>query len=267
MQYFYTLLCLLPLFAVAQAADTLTGVKTEAFGVLGTEGQTFSLPDFEWKKIIINDFLYDSFQHEYLIERTTHSVTLLNDSDSVIKQLDEKMVNGIVSALKKELGKEFDPDVHNDPMMMFERDSAWYLDNASRLWESYKKNTGLSITCEEDTTALRIIKDYPLLKNILWHMQGTTRQDFYPMLDVLILSLSDTIHIQATGQHPYMLPWYNFSNGQYELNSGISVLVSALLPYERNTNKNRLTDTFFEYALMDEMYTTLLKGKIALQRK
>ena len=256
MQYFYTLLCLLPLIAVAQETDTLTPI----------EDQAFSLSDFEWEKIIINDFLYDSFQHEYLIERTTHSVTLLNDSDPVIKQLDEKMVSGIVSALKKELGKEFDPNIHNDPMMMFEKDSAWYLDNASRLWESYKKTTGLSITCEEDTTALRIINDYPLLKNILWHMQGTTHPDFYPMLDVVILSLSDTIHIQATGQHPYMLPWYNFSNGQYEFNSGISVLVSALLPYERNTNKNRLTDTFFEYALMDEMYTTLLKGRIVLQK-
>lgn len=263
MHYFNLLFCLLPLFGSPQVVvGSLPGKNTEM-----VEEQISSFPVFEWEKVIIKDYLYDSFQNDFLIERSTNSITLLGELDSIIKKLDEKLVDEIISELKKELEKEFDTRTHVDPIIMFQRDSAWYLNNSSRLWESYKKSQNLKIKDQKDSIALKLINDYSLVKKVIWKMQGTQKPNFYPMLDLMIISSKDTIHIQATGQYPYMLPWYNFSNGYYVLNSQIAVLVSKLLPNDNNTNNNRLTDTFFEYSLMDEIYNTLLKGEINRTRK
>ena len=160
--------------------------------------------------------------------------------------------------------------MHQDPLLLFGKDSVWFQKNAAQLWRQYSKKEKLKLKPYASQKALKIVQNYSIVKPIIKQIaMGTNprKSNSSLMLDFSILSPEDTIHIQATSPFPYMMPWSIFApKSQFTYaqvySSKIASIMIKLLPTKGKSNRYRLTHRFFKHSIIDEIYHKLIKEKI-----
>lgn len=208
---------------------------------------------WSWDQIQITDEKggWTSWDNNYQIDRKTLNLVLVGEKDSIVGKVDSTMIIALFKTF------ETPKNVHEDPLLMFGKDSMWLLNNTDDLWTSYIKERKL--TSNIDEFVFDKLKKYSSYKDIIWSMQGEHWTDDYPVVQLKITSPADTLIYNSFGQYPFMLPWH----GSTEIyNSDLPIAIATILPNVKGTNKNRLLGEYFEISLMDEIYRKYLKLEI-----
>ncbi len=199
-----------------------------------------------WEKILIVDSHggWSNFNNEFQILRENLSLTNQNRPDVIIKQINPDLIDSLFLSFKNKR------QLKHDPLIMFNLDSTWLINNAENLWVEYLDKRKES--SEINSSAINTLKDYPKIKSSIWRLQGSRWTDVYSFISVKIIKGIDTLSISSFGQYPYMLPWD--VNGKNIFNAQISKLISQLLPYSAETNKSRLLGKRFNFYLVNVIY-------------
>jgi len=219
----------------------------------GLFAQTFTMDPWSWDEIIITDSKsgWSSWDNNYQIDRKTLNLVLVGEKDSILGKVDSTMIVALFKSF------ETPKNVHEDPLLMFGKDSVWFLNNSKELWANYMKDRKL--TSNIDEFVYEKLKKYSSYKDIIWNMQGEHWTDDYPVVQLKITSQADTLIYHSFGQYPFMLPW----DGSMEIyNSDLPIAIGTILPNNEESNKNRLLGEYFEHILMDEIHKKYLRLEI-----
>ncbi|WP_430815332.1 hypothetical protein [Carboxylicivirga sp. RSCT41] len=224
------------------------------FNITIVYGQGDSAWINNWQKILISDSYSgcSNFNNDFQILSENLSLTTHNRPDSIIKQVNPDLIDSLFNSLKNSRQLRY------DPLVMFDLDSIWLMNNAEKLWTDYSNE--LYESPEINSIAINTIKDYSKIKRSIWSLQGSQWSGDYPLVSVLIIKGVDTLSISSSGQYPFMLPWN--VNGKAIYNSQISKLISQLIPVNIESNKSRLQGERFNYALIDRIYDSCLSDTI-----
>ena len=218
-------------------------------------GQSDSTWINNWEKILITDSYagWSNFNNNYQILKENLSLTTENRPDSIIKQINHNVIDSLFYSF------ENSNRLNNDPLVMFNLDSTWLIQNAEKLWTDYSSKQKESP--EINSIAINTLKDYSKIKRSIWSLQGSHWTDDYPLVSVMIVKGVDTLTISSLGQYPFMLPWY--VNEKTIYNAQISKLIVQLLPDHQESNKARLQGERLNYTLIDRIYESDLCDTIA----
>lgn len=236
-------------------SKSMTTILVVLFGIQALIGQNNDDPLNDWDKIIINDTYsgWSNFENKFQIKRQDFLLTPLEKPDSIIKRVDQSLVSEIVKLIKR----TSDFASFKYPLISFNRDSVWLIDNTENLWKEYSKN--IERTKEMDSIAITTIKDYKKVNLAASSLQGSQSTDDYPLIIFSVIKGNDTLSTYSYGQHPYMLPW-NTKNGKI-YNSKISELIAELLPDKLPNNKERLSGKNFNSSFIKTIYESFLAEK------
>jgi hypothetical protein len=220
----------------------------------------FGQDTVNWDKIIIVDTFggYTHFKNEFRIDRKRLSLFNANRPNTRIKKIDSKLITELIKSIHR------NNENQDDPLIMFDRDSAWLYDNATSLWLDYLKIDKIKEPKKIDSIAINIIKNYQKVKPAVWYLQGSCENHYSPFISLKIIDSNDTITISSNGRYPYMLPWN--INGKLIYNSDISTIVSQLLPDDGNTNKSILAGENFNSSLIDIIYWNYISDIIEFEK-
>jgi hypothetical protein len=224
------------------------------FNITIVYGQGDSTWINNWEKILITDSYagWSHFNNDFQILRENLSLTTQNRPDSIVKQINPDLIDSLFNSFKNSRQLKY------DPLVIFDLDSTWLINNAEKLWTDYSDKRKESP--EINSIAINTIKDYSKIKRSVWSLQGSHWTDDYPLVSVMIIKGVDTLTISSFGQYPFMLPWN--VNGKTIYNSQISKLISRLLPDNQESNKSRLQGERFNYSLIDRVYESYLSETI-----
>lgn len=207
-----------------------------------------------WEKILISDSYmgWSHFNHNFQIVRKNLSLTTQDRPDSIIKQIDINLIDSLLQSLKNS------NQLRLDPLIMFDRDSTWLIENAEALWSEYLRDRKESE--EIDSIAINTIIDYEKTKRAVFALQGSIWTDDYPNVSVTFIKGNDSLSISSNGQYPYMLPWK--VEGVNIYNSRISQLIAQLPPDNHEGNKSRLQGDKFNYYLINRIYSAFIEENV-----
>jgi hypothetical protein len=206
-----------------------------------------------WDKIIITDAYggWTSFNNTYIISKKADKLFLTNASDSIIKEIDQTIINNLFNSLKNIEGADI------DPIRIYGKDSVWFINNAEQLWMPYlKKRKELN---QVDSLAISTIKKYQKIKSLIRNFPQGTWTDDYPFCSLSFIKGKDTASIQSFAQGSYMLPWH--IDGQTIYNSGISTAIASILPDKKKSNKYRLSGESFYDDLIEDIYNNFIDNE------
>lgn len=215
-----------------------------------------------WEKIIIldNHTGWNSYSNVFEINCESMNLSPLDQPDSIVKVICNDEIDELLDAIAKAEGL-----MEDDPLRMFGRDSAWWVQNVERLWDEHDRSDRKRKKDQElSEFALSVLKDYERVKTIMEGMHGFRWTDDYPCVEVQIIGGTDTFHLVSMGQFPYMLPWYTSDAIFYS--SKISETIARVLPDNVKSNKDRLSGRHFETVMMDELYYDFLYKEVEFIR-
>ncbi|MBL3654512.1 hypothetical protein JL102_00095 [Fulvivirga sp. 2943] len=220
---------------------------------LYANGQNTSFKS-DWEQILISDVSLGefTFKKDYILLRNNLSLTTPERPDSVIKEIRRSLIDSLILSLKNH------SHVIQNPLLMFNRDSLWLINNAEKLWSEYDVEERSE---EIDSIAIQAIKNYSNNKRFIW---GLTLPNQYHYNDVFvnikIITRTDTLSISSIKNKPYMLPWE--VNGKRIYNSNISRFIAEILPKSQYSNKSKLLGVGFNDFLIKALYHTVIEKEI-----
>ncbi len=157
-------------------------------------GQQYTSWINNWEKILISDSYggWSHYNNEYQILSEDFNLKYLNQKDSILKQISCDIIDSIILSLKN------NKELINDPLVMFNLDSAWLTNNAEDLW--YQYNNYKKELPEISSIAINTLKNYSKIKPSLYYIQGSHWTDDYPFVAINIIKGADTLSITSAGQ-------------------------------------------------------------------
>jgi hypothetical protein len=216
-----------------------------------------------WTNIaVVNNFVNwkDSVKESYSIKKLDGKYYSFNDTNLVLKNV----VDSIATLVFSSLDNNFDI---NDPLKMFNRDSAWIVDNSENLWSQYKIESGLLIKPKYDSIAIGVLNNYTITKNLISKLTGN---GFYNnkkspnYVSVLFYNESDTLIIETTSRYCYMLPFE--VNNKPVYNANLSNAISLFIDYEGWKNKYLMKGIAFDYFLIENIYYSFIEDEIEFKQ-
>ena len=216
-----------------------------------------------WEKIVIKDQLFGSFFNKYSIlnSGTTEHQIISIDNDSLIGTISDQEISEVIRSLKLETSLEFNSSFHDDPLLIFQRDSNWYYKNYQKLWKKFKRKENIKLKRKGNKVAIKGLSEYSRVSRIIWYMNGANSEEF-PMVDVLVKYANDSIRIQATSPDPYMMNWYDFKTKLHVYSSDISLAVSRIYKIKGASNRERLNGVNFNHIMMKRIYDKCIEFDI-----
>jgi len=200
----------------------------------------------QWEKIIIGDSYggWFYFNNKYQIKRDGLLLTKVEKPDSVIREINPKLITELIQLLKN------DSIEKSSPLDWFGKDSSW-LDSLSAELSFKYKNDGKKKNIADSLLGSKI-RDIDKANRVALAMVGSNRTDDYPYIYVKFIVNKDTLTFSSAGQEPYMLPWS--SNEKVIYNYRISKIIADLLPRKKKSNKKRLSGDDFTNRFIQKFY-------------